>query len=382
MSGRVHLDHAAGTGVSPAARAALLEALTLTGNPSSLHASGRRARRVLEESRESLAASLGAHPTEVVLTSGGTEADNLALRGSWLARRAGGRDAVAVSTVEHPAVAETAAALRAEGAAVVELGVDGDGTVRPEAWDTLDQRVAVASVMWVNNETGTVQPVERLVASARRVGAWSHSDAVQAVGVEDVDFAASGLDLMSVSGHKLGAPVGVGALLVRREVALQPVGWGGGQERDLRSGTVPVALAAALAAACADVVATRGERVARWAGLRDRLLAGVAAAGSTGVSIHGGPRTSPAIVMLGFDGLRADDLLMLLDAAGVDCSTGSACSAGVVGPSAVLLASGLDERAAAGALRFSFGATSTPADVDALLAALPDAVARARAVHG
>lgn len=382
MSGRVHLDHAAGTTVSPAARAALLDAMELTGNPSSLHASGRVARRVLEESRESLAASLGAHPSEVVLTSGGTEADNLALRGSWLARREAGRDAVAVSTVEHPAVAETAAALAVEGATVLELGVDAGGTVVEDAWEVLDQRVAVASVMWVNNETGTVQPVQRLVTAARRAGAWSHSDAVQAVGVEEVDFAASGLDLLTVSGHKLGAPVGVGALLVRREVGLRPVGWGGGQERDLRSGTVPVALAAALAAACADVVATREERRVVLAGLRQRLLDGVAASGLTGVHVHGGPRTSPAVVMLGFDGLRADDLLMLLDAAGVDCSTGSACSAGVVGPSPVLLATGLDERAAAAAVRFSFGAPSTTADVDALLAALPGAVARARAVHG
>ncbi|SDE21076.1 cysteine desulfurase family protein [Auraticoccus monumenti] len=382
MIGRVHLDHAAGTAVSPAARAALLDALELTGNPSSLHASGRVARRVLEESRESLAASLGAHPTEVVLTSGGTEADNLALRGSWLARRAGGRDAVAVSAVEHPAVLETAAALRAEGAAVVELAVGADATVREEAWAGLDQRVAVASVMWVNNETGTVQPVDRLVEAARRVGAWSHSDAVQAVGVEDVGFAASGLDLLSVSGHKLGAPVGIGALLVRREVGLQPVAWGGGQERDLRSGTVPVALAAALAAACADVVAARVRRTAALTGLRTRLLDGLAASGLGGVHVHGGPRTSPAIVMLGFDGLRADDLLMLLDAAGVDCSTGSACSAGVVGPSPVLLATGLDEAAASAAVRFSFGATSSGSDVDALLTALPDAVARARAVHG
>nr|WP_231747628.1 cysteine desulfurase family protein [Auraticoccus cholistanensis] len=374
------MDHAAGTVVSPAARTALVEGLALTGNPSSLHASGRAARRLLEESRESLAASLGAHPGEVVLTSGGTEGDNLAVRGGWRARRAEGRDAVAVSTVEHLAVAATAAALAEDGGRVVGLGVDADGRVREDVWDRVDERVAVASVMWVNNETGTLQPLDRLVEACRRSGAWSHSDAVQAVGVLDVDFAASGLDLLTVSGHKLGAPVGVGALLVRREVRLHPVGSGGGQERDIRSGTVPAALAAALAAACAEAVAGRAEHRRRASELTGRLLAGLAASGLEGWRRNGGGEVSPAVVNLGFEGVRADDLLMLLDAAGIDCSTGSACSAGVVQPSAVLLAAGADEATARSALRFSFGPTTTAEDVDALLRVLPGAVRTARRV--
>lgn len=365
----------------------MLGAFELVGNPSSVHTSGRSARRLLEESRESIAADLGAHPTEVVLTSGGTEADNLALRGSWLARRTrghggDGRAAVALSSVEHPALSACSDALATAGADVRHLDVDADGRVVDDAWGLVDERTAVASVMWVNNETGTINPPERLVHESRRAGAWSHSDAVQAVGVVPVRFADVGLDLLTVSGHKLGGPVGVGALLVRRGVRPTPIGWGGGQESDLRSGTVPVALAAGFAAALGAAVRDRDARVARWTALRARLLDGLAAAGLGEWTVHGRPEASPAIVNLGFAGLAADDLLMLLDAAGVDCSTGSACSAGVIGPSPVLLAMGRDEAAARSSVRVSFGATSTPDDVDALLRALPGAVRSARAVAG
>ena len=237
--------------------------------------------------------------------------------------------------------------------------------------------VAWVSVMWVNNETGTVQPLPAVIEAARRVGASVHSDAVQAVGHLPVSFADSGLDAMTVSAHKLGGPVGVGALVARREAPLSPVTRGGGQERRLRSGTVPVALAAGFAAAAVEAVASRTRESARLGALRGRLVAGVAALPD--VRINGGDSVGPAILNATFAGARADDLLLLLDAAGVDASTGSACTAGVHQPSEVLLAMGRSDADASASLRFSLGWTSTDADVDAVVAALPEALARARA---
>ena len=369
---RHYLDHAASSPLRPAARAAMAGALGLVGNPSSLHTSGRRARGVLEDAREQLAASIGAHPTEVIFTSGGTEADNLAVLGAAAAGLAAGRARVAASTVEHPAITN---AVRTLGERALWLGVDADGVVTADALATLDASVSVASVLWVNNETGAIQPVPAVVDAARRAGALAHSDGVQALGHVPVSFPASGLDALSLSAHKVGGPVGIGALVVRRGVRVAPIGHGGGQEARLRSGTVPVALASGFAAAAADAVAELASEAPRLAALRGRVADAMQGLGR----VNEAPAVSPAIVNVTFAGCRADDLLLLLDAAGIDCSTGSACTAGVHRPSEVLLAMGRTEAEASASVRFSFGPDTDEAAVVALLGALPDAVARARA---
>jgi cysteine desulfurase len=371
MTARTYLDHAASSPMPPAVVASMAEILGRAGNPSSLHQSGRTARRVLEEARESLAADLGAHPTEVVFTSGGTEANNLALLGS----ASPGRPYRAISAIEHASVS----GVRERLDGVVILPVDPAGQVRLDSAASLvGNQTAVVSVMWANNETGVVQPVTSVVELAHRVGAIAHSDAVQAFGHLGVDFGASGLDLASVSAHKLGGPVGIGALLVRRGVRLSAGGFGGGQEARLRSGTVPVALAWAFATAARLAVAGLTAESRRLSELSGRLVA--AATGQLGgVSANRGVVNSPAIVNLTFDDVRADDLLLLLDAAGIDASTGSACTAGMHQPSDVLLAMGRSLAEAGSSLRFSFGWNTTAADIDRLVEVLPAAVARARA---
>ncbi|MEA5154514.1 cysteine desulfurase family protein [Raineyella sp.] len=384
---RVYLDHAATSPLTPAAAAAMIEHLSLVGNASSLHTSGRAARRVLEDAREELAAAFGAHPTEVVLTSGGTEADNLAVHGSWIARRAAGpgqpegRPRVLVGPIEHHALHDLVPALERDGADVARVGVRPDGTVAADDLRAIlagapGRATAVASLMWVNNETGAVQPVGVLAEACRSVGAWSHSDAVQAFGHVPFDFAASGLDMASVSAHKVGGPVGIGTLLVRREVSPAPVIFGGGQERGVRSGTLAPVLAAGFAAAATEAAAGLATRTARWQRLRDRLVTGLAHL--PGARPHLPAEASPAILNVAFEGCEADDLLLLLDAAGIDASVGSACTAGVSATSHVLLAMGLAEEEARSSLRFSVGADTTEADVETLLAALPDALAKAR----
>lgn len=370
MVTRTYLDHAASSPTLPEAVAAMAEVFGSAGNPSSLHASGRAARRALEDARESLAADLGAHPTEVVFTSGGTEANNLALLGA----RTDDRPVLAVSAIEHPSVA----AVRERPGDVVVLPVTASGHLDPAAAaGQVDERTALVSVMWVNNETGAVQPVTAVVALAHDRGALAHSDAVQAFGHLLLDFAGSGLDLASVSAHKLGGPVGIGALLVRRGTRLRPSGFGGGQEARLRSGTVPVALAAGFAAASRAASGRLVAEAARLAGLRDRLVGGAVAA-VPGIGVNTIGPCGPAIANLTFTGARADDVLLLLDAEGFDASTGSACTAGVHQPSEVLLAMGRTLAEASSSLRFSFGPDTTAADVDALLAVLPGVVSRAR----
>ena len=367
----------------PAAIEAVAAQLGAVGNPSSLHASGRAVRRVVEESREQIAACLGARPAEVIFTSGGTEADNLAVKGAYAAGRQQGRDKVVVSAIEHHAVLDSARWLAAaEGAELVEVEVSADGIVDVEALPAAaDDRAAVVSVMWANNEIGTLQPVHRVAELARKGGALSHSDAVQAVGHVPVDFAASGLDLMTVTGHKLGGPVGVGALIARREVGLEPLLHGGGQERDVRSGTLDAAGAAGFAAALQVAVSHRDAERERLEGLRAGLIEVVLAAAPDAV-VHGPTDPAqrlPGLLNVELPGCTSDALLLLLDAAGIDCSAGSACSAGVSRPSFVLLAIGRAESQASSALRFSLGHTSTQADIDALARALPDVLSRARA---
>ncbi|MCK9795876.1 cysteine desulfurase [Isoptericola sp. 4D.3] len=368
------------------------------GNASSLHSAGRAARRAVEESRESVAASLGARPSEVIFTAGGTEADNLAIKGIFWGRRRTDprRTRVLVSAVEHHAVLDPAFWLAGHaGAEIVLLPVDGDGRVdlaalRAELVAHGDE-VALVSVMWANNEVGTLQPVRDVVRLAHQHGVPVHTDAVQAVGQVEVDFAASGVDALTVTGHKLGGPLGVGALLARRDLPIEAVLHGGGQERGVRSGTLDAPAIRAFAVALAEAVAARPERAATLAALRDALVAGVRAADPEAVLRGpepapfpaGGPGEVPARLPgnahFTFPGAEGDSLLYLLDSAGVQASTGSACQAGVPQPSHVLLAMGVPELDARGALRFTLGATSTRDDVARLLAALPQVVERARA---
>jgi len=364
----------------------------VVGNPSSLHTSGRAARAVVEEARERIGAALGARPSEVVFTSGGTEADNLAVKGAWLARRASdpALDGIVTSAIEHHAVLDPVEYLAAaRGVRVTLLEADRCGHI---GVDSLREAlagggVAVASVMWANNEVGTVQPVAELAAVAREHGVPFHTDAVQAVAHLPVRFDESGADLMTLTAHKIGGPVGVGALLARRDAPLVPIAHGGGQERQVRSGTLDAAGIHSFAVALEATVAGRDVEAKRVMMLRDRLLEGALQLG-LGITVSGcwtpGDATSrlPGNAHLVVPGCEGDSLLYLLDAAGVECSTGSACQAGVPQPSHVLLAMGLTEAEARGALRLSLGHTSTEADVDTFLAALPAVVERARRAGG
>ncbi len=385
-----YLDHAATTPMIPEALAAMSEHLQSLGNPSSLHASGRSARRVVEEARERVAQALGARPSDVVFTAGGTEADNLAVKGLWWARRKADprRSRVLVSAVEHHAVLDPLHWLEAEEGATVEyLPVDRLGRVDVDAVrrsiEADPGTVAFVAVMWANNEVGTVQPIEQIVQVAGEHEIPVHTDAVQAIGQLPVDFAASGVDAMAVSAHKLGGPMGAGALLVRREVQLVPVLHGGGQERDVRSGTLNVAAIAGMAAAIELAVKRQPEYAAESAHLRDDLVGRVRER-VPDVILNGDPDPSfdhrlPCNAHLTFPGCEGDLLLMLLDAQGIECSTGSACSAGVPQASHVLLAMGCDDAHARASLRFSLGRGSSAADVDHLVEAIGPAVERARA---
>ncbi|MEU1895489.1 cysteine desulfurase family protein [Streptomyces pristinaespiralis] len=380
-----YLDHAATTPMLPEAVEAMTAQLSVTGNASALHAAGRRARRTVEEARETLAEALGARPSEVVFTSGGTEADNLAVKGLYWARRDAdpARTRVLASPVEHHAVLDAVDWLAEhEGATVEYLPVDSYGRVHPEALREAVGRnpddVALATVMWANNEIGTVMPVAELAAVAKEFDVPLHADAVQAFGQLDVDFAASGLAAMTVSGHKIGGPYGIGALLLGREYSPVPVLHGGGQERHVRSGTLDAPAIAAFAVA-GRLAAERREDFARDVGsLRDDLVRAVRAAVPDAV-LGGDPDDRlPANAHFTFPGCEGDSLLLLLDAQGIECSTGSACTAGVAQPSHVLLATGTDPDLARGTLRFSLGHTSTKADVEAVAQAIGPAVQRAR----
>ena len=381
-----YLDHAATTPMRPEALEALVDELASPGNASSLHTSGRRARRAVEEARERLAAALGCSPSEVVFTAGGTEADNLAVKGLYWARQADGRRPVVVtSAVEHHAVLDPVEWLAGhEGAEVVALPVDAVGRVDLDALRAvLAERaddVALVSVMWANNEVGTVQPVAEVARLAHEHGVPVHTDAVQAVGWLPVDFAASGVDCLTVSGHKVGGPVGAGALVARRGLELTPVLHGGGQERSARSGTIDAPAVRAFSVAAAAAVAGREESAARVADLRDTLVEAVLDRVPDAV-LRGDPDPAgrlPTNAHFTFPGCEGDSLLYLLDARGVECSTGSACQAGVPKPSHVLLAMGVTPHEAAGALRFSLGWPSTADDVAALADAIGPVVQRAR----
>ncbi len=384
----VYLDHAATTPMLPEAIAALSAVMGTVGNAASLHGSGRAARRRVEESREAVAHVLGAQPSEVIFTGGGTESDNLAIKGIFWARRAAepARRRLLVSAVEHHAVIDAAQWLvEHEGAVVSWLPVDEYGRVRPETLRAVlaeyAAETALVSIMWANNEVGTISAVDELAAIAHEHGVPMHTDAVQAVGQLLVHFGASGVDALTVTGHKFGGPFGAGALLLRREVECMPLLHGGGHERDVRSGSPDAVALVGLAAAAEVVGDTLDARAAHLAALRDQLVAGVRDV-VPDVVLNGDPTPAgrlPGNAHFTFPGCEGDSLLMLLDARGIECATGSACTSGVAQPSHVLLAMGADPRSARGSLRLSLGHTSTAHDVAAFVEAIGPVVDRARA---
>ncbi|MGH9282063.1 MAG: cysteine desulfurase family protein [Acidimicrobiales bacterium] len=368
-----YLDHAATTPLRPEALEAMLPFLTEHfGNPSGSHAVSRTARRAVDEARDAVARGLGCEPGEVVFTAGGTEADNLALTGV-VAHRGG---TVVCSAVEHHAVLHTTAAL---GGKVV--GVDGSGVIDLDALAAaLDDRVAVVSVMLANNEVGTVQPMAEVVDVVHRAapGAVVHTDAVQAFPWLDVATLAAGADLVAVSAHKFGGPKGVGALVVRSGVQVQPIVHGGGQERDRRSGTHNVAGIVGMAAAMRATVEGRDATVARVRPLRDRLADGLLDAVPGAVETGDRSTRVAGSCHLRFPGLESETLLVLLDDAGVCASAGSACASGAMEPSHVLEAMGVPRAEALASLRLSLGVTTTDDEIDVALKTVPEAVARLR----
>lgn len=380
----VYLDNAASSAIVPEAVAAMTDAWRRPGNPMSLHDAGRRARRLLEESRETMARLLGARPSELICTSGGTEANNLAIKGIYRARRQQDdrRRRIVISAVEHHSVLDPAQWLADNAdAELVILPVDAAGRVDPadlsaELEAHADQ-IALISVMWANNEVGTLQPIGELAALAREFAIPMHSDAIAAAGHVPVDFAGAGLSAMSVAGHKFGGPQGVGLLVLGRDVTSVPLLHGGGHERELRSGTQNVAGVAGMAAALRVAVEQMAEDTARLRELNGHM---VEVLGDVdGALVNSRADGLPGIVHVTFAGCEGDSLLMLLDAKGIECSTGSACTAGVASASHVLLAMGMDRAAARGSLRFSFGADNTAADVELVAAVLDEVIDRARA---
>ncbi len=368
------------------AREAWVRQSELLGNPSSLHASGRAARRAVEEARESIAADLDVRPSAVVFTSGGTEADNLAVKGIfWARNREMGATRILCSAVEHHAVLDPVMWLQEhQGAEIVWLPVDRYGRVIVDAVaDALaDAPAALCTVMWANNEVGTVQPVREIAGLCGEAGVPFHTDAVQALGHLPLDARAAGAQSAAISSHKVGGPFGVGALLLDPRLSPTPILHGGGQEREVRSGTVDAPGIAAFAVAVQHAVNGQEERARHLVELRESLAARIRETVPDAI-LNGDPGTGPEERLPGnvhvtFPGCEGDLLLMLLDAAGIDCSTGSACTAGIPEPSHVLLAMGADETLARSSLRFSLGETSSMADVDAVVAALPGAVERAR----
>jgi cysteine desulfurase len=382
----VYLDNAATTPVRPEVLEAMLPYLgkEVFGNPSSAHRFGRAARAGVEEAKRTIAEALGAEPAQVVFTSGGTEADNLAVIGSALAaRERGGPFRVAVSAIEHKAVLAAAHALQHLGGEEIILPVNASGVVEPEGGalvEALTRGVAVASVMWVNNEVGVIQPVARLAGRCREAGVCFHSDAVQALGKVPVSLQDVSCTFLTISGHKIGAPKGIGALIVRDRSAVEAIIHGGGQQFGIRPGTENVPGIIALGKAVELAVRERAELARRLCALRDeferRMLEIVPDAVINGWQAERAPHVSNVSI----PGTDSEALLMHLDLAGIACSSGSACSTGAVEPSHVLTAMGVSRELGVAALRFSFGRENAPEDVEAVAAALPKIVERVRAL--
>lgn len=392
QNGRVYLDHAATTDVLPAAIDAMVEQMRNGGNPSSLHAVGRDARATVEYARERIARAIGADPAEVIFTSGGTEADNLAVKGIYWKRREEDpqRTRILVSSIEHHAVEETCEWLeKAEGAQLEWIPVDEHGSVNPQTVRELIEKnpedVALVTVMWANNEVGTVEPIPEIAAIAAEYGIPVHSDAVQAFGAVPIDFHASGVATLAISGHKIGGPMGIGALVATRAVQMTPVLHGGGQERSVRSGTIDAPAIAGFAEAAVHSVQYLDKESARIAALRNELIAAISAlipqahlSGENPLTEeYPGQKRLPGNAHFTFENAEGDTLLFLLDMQGISSSTGSACNAGVTRPSHVLMAMGMGEDTARSAQRFTLGHSTTGADIARLIAALPAAYEQA-----
>lgn len=382
---RVYLDHAATTAMLPQSRAAWLEVSERVGNASSLHTSGRAARRVVESARESIAEDLGIRPSAVIFTGGGTESDNLAVKGLYWARCSQlGKSPLTIvtSAIEHHAVLDPVVWLSEHEGAVVEfVNTDGQGRVSVREIESLLTRgdVALVSIMWANNEIGAIQPVHEIAELCKKFDVPFHTDAVQALGQLRLGLGELEATAVTISSHKIGGPVGVGALIVDPFAKITPVLHGGGQEREIRSGTFDPASIAAFAAAIKYSVADLDDHAARLRELQEYLVAAVTSAVPE-VILNGpspGDARLPNNTHFSFPGCEGDSLLMLLDAAGIDCSTGSACTAGIPEPSHVLLSMGVDEKTARASLRFSLGRDSSKEGIDQLAQALPGVVERA-----
>ena len=375
----IYVDHAATTPLSPAAFKAISSQLQQLGNPSSLHTHGRATRKVLEDARESIAREVGSLPSEVIFTASGTEANNIALKGLWWSRKAQGKSVVVISAIEHHAILDPAHWLEThEGAEVIHIPVDLHGVIKLDFFkDLIAQRgdeIAVISIMHSNNETGVIQPIQELVSLAGDIPV--HTDAVQSFKKVPLSYKDLGVTALTLSAHKVGGPLGIGVLILRRAYEIPALLHGGGQEREIRSGTLNAPSIVAFSAAASEEYPSSD--VQR---LRDNFISAVHAAIPDAYINGEASQRLPGIVNITFPGTQSDTLLLLLDNAHVSASTGSACSAGVHEASHVLLAMGHTEATAQSSLRFSFGAASTQADVDFVMSVLPDVIATGRAAH-
>lgn len=375
----IYVDHAATTPLSPAAFKAFTFQLQELGNPSSLHTHGRAARKALEDAREAIAGQVGCLPSEVIFTASGTEANNIALKGMWWNGKAQGKKVVVISAVEHHAILDPAHWLETqEGAEVIQVPVNVDGVIDLDFLEDLIARrsgeIAVISIMHSNNETGVIQPIEEVVAMAENIPV--HTDAVQSFKKVPLSYQELGVTALTLSAHKVGGPLGIGALILRRAYEIPALLHGGGQEREIRSGTLNAPSIVAFSAA-----ATEKYPSAEVQNLRDNFIQAIHQAIPDAYVNGEASQRLPGIVNVTFPGTQSDTLLLLLDNAHVSASTGSACSAGVHEASHVLLAMGHTEATAQSSLRFSFGAASTQADVDFVMSVLPDVIRTGRAAH-
>ncbi|HWL40419.1 MAG TPA: cysteine desulfurase family protein [Gemmatimonadaceae bacterium] len=380
----IYLDHAATTPV----RDEVMEAMKpfygpRFGNPSSSHRWGREARASLDEARERVARCLGARPDEICFTSGGTEGDNLAILGAWRARKDKGRTAIVTTPIEHKAILGAVHQAGREGAEERLLAMTANGIVEEASFDHLvDERVAVCSMMWVNNEIGSIQPIPELAAKAKAHGVLVHTDAVQAFGKIPIDARTQAFDFLTISGHKFGAPKGIGAMFARRGTAIDPLLHGGTQERGRRAGTENVAAAIGLARAAELAVAECRSHCESLERLRSRLEAGILEKVPDAV-VHGrGAPRAPHILNLSVPGTDSESLLMALDLRGIAASGGSACQSGSISPSHVLTALGVRPDLASAAIRMSLGSLTTDACIDRVIEVFPALVAKARQLTG